>query len=607
MPPEEDIMNRGLGPARQPASATYVNRWAIVIGVSKYKHESLNLRYADRDAEEFYKLLLSPVGGNFKPDHVIKLTNQEATTANVTRALRSFLKKPGRDDLVIIYCACHGTPDFDRPENVYLLTHDADPNDIAGTALPMREIDLSLRENLLSERVVIFADTCHSAAIGGGMGRRSTGDNTTLVNRYLAEVSIARGGIALLTSAEANEVSFEDPRWGGGHGVFTHYLLRGMMGEADLNQNGFVTVGELFEYVRAKVQEATEHRQHPSIGTNPYDRNLPLAITFPSEQLQNQNQEQKQTLEPNFFLSNQSSSEVTRVTSDGRWRRITLNKTSVAILSVISGGIIVGSLFTIKHFSQTTPSTPLETTPPPLEQTDQFDEVNVLVQGLEYVRIYFGPYEIPKLEQKADYRNFARGCLAFLGSKRLKKETYFFRIYGEYIKMKGKVDPDLPDGNLDAKMLKDAMVNAYQLVNGGNNLSFESIVEPDSTQSSEEDKLSSLSSTGLVIRYYPQGDAAIVKAALAPLGQDTLKIGTSNQKPVPSTNAIWFGSQVSLQDVKLIAEKLLQAKIPIQSIRRFSDPTAKPLMIEIGADRGLLSNKPVLKLEDVRNATEFKR
>jgi|GEM_PF-5101692 len=279
-----------------PASyATYVDRWAIVVGVSKYKHESLNLRYADRDAEEFYKLLLSPLGGNFKPDHVVKLTNHEATTASVTRALRSFLKKPARDDLVIVYFACHGAPDFDRPGNVYLLTHDTDPNDIAGTALPMREIDLSLRENLLSERVIIFADTCHSAAIGGGIGRRGTVNNTALVNRYLKEVSTTRGGIALLTSAEANEVSFEDARWGGGHGVFTHYLLKGMQGEADLNQNGLVTVGELFEYVRAKVQEATEYRQHPSIGTNPYDRNLPLAITFPSAQVSIQSSEPTDT------------------------------------------------------------------------------------------------------------------------------------------------------------------------------------------------------------------------------------------------------------------------------------------------------------------------
>ncbi|MCT7975893.1 caspase family protein [Laspinema olomoucense] len=262
--------------------ATYVDRWAIVVGISKYKYEAdkLNLKYAHRDAEELVKVLQSPSGGGFEKDHIVKLVNEEATTANITKALRTFLKKPAKDDIVLIYFACHGTPDIDRPGIVYLLTHDTDPKDISGTALPMREIDLSLRENLLAKRVIILADTCHSAAIGGGMGRRDARDNSNVVNSYLREVSKAKQGIALLTSAETNEVSFEDAKWGGGHGVFTYYLLEGMKGAADRSpKNGIVTVGELFEYVRENVHIQTNNKQHPCIGTNSYDRDLPVAIT----------------------------------------------------------------------------------------------------------------------------------------------------------------------------------------------------------------------------------------------------------------------------------------------------------------------------------------
>jgi len=276
----EDSQNRGLGVAIPTSYATYVDRWAIVVGISKYKHESLNLKYADRDAEELCKLLQTPSGGGFEADHIVKLVNEDATTANITRALRSFLKKPAREDIVLIYFACHGAPDIDRPNIVYLLTYDTDPRDISGTALPMREVDLSLKENLLAERVIIIADTCHSAAIGGGIGRRNAENNSGVVNRYLQEVGTSRGGVALLTSAEANEVSFEDEKWGGGHGVFTHYLLEGMRGAADYKpRNGIVTVGELFEYVRENVQKATGNQQHPCIGSNPFDRNLPIAIT----------------------------------------------------------------------------------------------------------------------------------------------------------------------------------------------------------------------------------------------------------------------------------------------------------------------------------------
>ena len=255
------------------------DRWADIVGVSKYQYPNLNLRYADQDAEELYKLLLTPNGGGFQSDYICKLTNEQATTGNITRALRSFLKKPAREDLVLIYFACHGSPDPDRPGNVYLLTYDTDPNDIAGTALPMEDIDRALKTILHSEKVIILADTCHSAAIGGGIGgRRRVGNDAQVMNRFLQDISRSKGGVALLTSAEANEVSFEDTKWGGGHGVFTHYLLEGMRGAADRDGNGIVTIGELFEYVRDNVKRATDYRQHPSIGTNAYDRSLPIAI-----------------------------------------------------------------------------------------------------------------------------------------------------------------------------------------------------------------------------------------------------------------------------------------------------------------------------------------
>jgi hypothetical protein len=478
----DEFINSPLGTrhaelvATQPSVIkTYAEQWAIVVGVSEYKSASLNLKYADRDAEEFYKLLRSPLGGEFKADRVLKLTNKEATTANITKALRSFLKKPGRDDLVIIYLACHGTPDPDRPDNVYLMTHDTDPNDVAGTALPMRDIDLSLRENLLSERVVIFADTCHSGAIGGGIGRRSVEKPREKVNRYFQEISAAKGGVALLTSAEADEVSLEGVKWGGGHGVFTHYLLEGMRGAADTNKNGFVTVGELFEYVRAQVQEATGFTQHPFIGPNPFDRSLPLAIMSES---------QPGNLGP----------------SPG-----------TETIGIITGGNVV------------TPVKPIE----PAESRISLKAFG-LVGGIVTVSLVFFATLRPT--------------------------------------------PQNP-----------------------------TVTSPSPIA------VTTLSNSKIIICHFPQGDAAKVKDSLGFLGADVLKLCISSIKPEPSTNAIWFGAGVDIQDVKLVAEKLRQKGIPLQVIKPFENMSAKPLTIEVGAYRGLPANTPVLTIEEIRNAKDFRR
>jgi tetratricopeptide (TPR) repeat protein len=259
------------------------DRWAVIVGISKYQHQDWNLKYAHRDAEELYQLLLTSAGGSFASDHIRLLVDEQATTKNIKKALFDFLEKPAKEDLVLIYFACHGSPNPDRPKNIYLLTHDTEPNAIAGTALPMDDIDRALKDTLFADKVIVLADTCHSGAIGGGIGgRRSVEveDISKVMNRYFLNISQSKGGVAFLSSAEANQVSFEDTKWGKGHGVFTHFLLEGMRGAADTDNNGIVTIGELFEYVRDNVKQATDHKQHPSIGTNSYDRNMPVSITF---------------------------------------------------------------------------------------------------------------------------------------------------------------------------------------------------------------------------------------------------------------------------------------------------------------------------------------
>ena len=251
--------------------------WAFIVGISQYQDKSLNLQYAHRDADELYKFLISPSGGCFDTKKIIKLTNKEATTGELFTKLRYFLTKPDKEDVVLLYFSCHGAPNPKQPENIYLLSHDTDPYNIAGTAYPMREIYSSVQETLLAEKVIILADTCHSGAIGVSRGIKSSVSESTVMNAYWQKLSQARGGIALFTSAQNREISFEDTKWGGGHGVFTYYLLEGMRGKA-ANDEGIVTIQNLFEYVRRNVKEATDHQQHPLIGPYGFDSNLPIAI-----------------------------------------------------------------------------------------------------------------------------------------------------------------------------------------------------------------------------------------------------------------------------------------------------------------------------------------
>jgi tetratricopeptide (TPR) repeat protein len=205
------------------------------------------------------------------------LTNEKATSIAVRDALGGFLQKPGPDDVVLLYLACHGSPDPRRRENLYLLTYDTDPDRFAGTAVPMREVRWALKENLQARRVVILADTCHSAGLGGA-GRRAIGDaDAGAVNRFLIEPGALKPGTALLTSAESNDFAQEGKQWGGGHGVFTFFLLKGMERDADDDGDGVVRLGELFEYVKREVEKATDRKQHPWYDPATLDRKFPMS------------------------------------------------------------------------------------------------------------------------------------------------------------------------------------------------------------------------------------------------------------------------------------------------------------------------------------------
>jgi uncharacterized caspase-like protein len=71
-------------------------------------------------------------------------------------------------------------------------------------------------------------------------------------------------GRAIITAARSAEVSIELPELG--HGIFTHYLIQGLRGTADLDRDGIVALHELYQYLEQQVSQksrAVGGNQHP--------------------------------------------------------------------------------------------------------------------------------------------------------------------------------------------------------------------------------------------------------------------------------------------------------------------------------------------------------
>jgi tetratricopeptide (TPR) repeat protein len=257
--------------AAQAAAATAAGpggqTYALLVGISKYKHPELSLQFADADASVFGRLLESPRGGGLASDNIMLLTDDKATTAAVRNGFQDFLKRrAGKNDTVVILVAGHGTVDG---RNAFILTYDADPQDLNSTALPMAELR-SLFEDQLKKvgRVLLFADVCKAGVIGS--------IQSTAVNADVQHLGDVEGDLFGLLASRPKEVSVEGPQFGGGHGVFSYYVIKGLEGAADVNQDGVVDANELIQYVSTQVPTATGNKQHPrEFGT--YDNSMKLS------------------------------------------------------------------------------------------------------------------------------------------------------------------------------------------------------------------------------------------------------------------------------------------------------------------------------------------
>jgi hypothetical protein len=257
--------------------------YALVVGISDYADPGIpDLRYAHRDAFAWRDFLLSAEGGAFQPARVKCLVNEQATRVNIISSISGFLNAAGPEDLVFVFFAGHGTPEQRKKTIPYLLCYDSVPGKYAATAIEMTDLKKKLEDYVNSQRVILIADACHSAGTEGWQQgvRAASGD----VAEYWKKLASSEQGRSIVTASRVGELSREDERWGGGHGVFTYYVLQALRGEADArgrtadrNGDGFVTLGEAFDWAQPKVLNDTQYTQHPYGGAY-VDDSIPLGV-----------------------------------------------------------------------------------------------------------------------------------------------------------------------------------------------------------------------------------------------------------------------------------------------------------------------------------------
>ncbi|MEO0341264.1 MAG: caspase family protein, partial [Bacteroidota bacterium] len=226
---------------------------ALVVGISDYQHEKItDLKYAHRDAEAFATFLQIESAWKAAPEDVVLLTNEAATYAKFINELEAISQKCAPKDRLYIYFSGHGDVEQVSVEKMgYLLFHDVSPTTYAsGGACMVNTLDQHLTDLVLNKgvEVILISDACRSGALAGS---KFGGPEATA-----AAVSSLFSNTVRILSCQPNQVSVEGPNWGGGRGLFSYYLIDGLKGMADEDQNRYVNKFELERYVQDQVRAA---------------------------------------------------------------------------------------------------------------------------------------------------------------------------------------------------------------------------------------------------------------------------------------------------------------------------------------------------------------
>jgi uncharacterized caspase-like protein len=241
-------------------------RWALIIGIGNFVDPAIEpLKYTAADAQSFQDALLDPKVGNFPPDHVHSLLNDQATTVNIKIQLNWLARSAGPDDVVVVYVATHGSSrDLDTVGVNYIITHDTvigpniDPDELYATALPMVEIANAIATRVKAGRAAIFLDTCYSgnAAVKDTKLIAPGIKNAAPSAKMLDHIKQGSGRMVFAASGTEQESLESDTLK---HGFFTYYLVQALH-----QQGGTTPLSKIFDYTQQHVSQtvATEFKQY---------------------------------------------------------------------------------------------------------------------------------------------------------------------------------------------------------------------------------------------------------------------------------------------------------------------------------------------------------
>lgn len=220
-------------------------KFALLVGVSEYESSFTHLPRAAKDISSLEKVLKDTEIGDFPESNITVLSNPQKTEFELS--VYNLFSNRKKEDLLLFYFSGYGiTAQFGDFYFSTCSTRKENGRLVSPTAVSAEFVHKSM-ERSSSQHQVIILDCCFSAAFARGMSAKDASEFNVLNQ-------LGGRGRAVLTACSSIGYSFEDE--GFELSLYTHFLIEALeKGAADLDNDGNISVEELYEYINRKVRE----------------------------------------------------------------------------------------------------------------------------------------------------------------------------------------------------------------------------------------------------------------------------------------------------------------------------------------------------------------
>jgi formylglycine-generating enzyme required for sulfatase activity len=227
-------------------------KYALIIANTEYTDPGLaQLTAPGKDAEDFAHVLNAPDIAAF--DKVSIFTNENVFTLN--EAIEGFFSERKPDDLLVFYFSGHGVRDDSG--SLFLAVKNTNRARLRSTAIKA-DFVREMMDQSRSHRQTIILDCCNSGAFAHGT-KAATGGSMGFAPAFEGKGY----GRVVLTATDSTQFAWEGDKIIGDetdNSLFTHFLVKGLKGEADKNRDGNITVDELYEYAYEQIVNLTPNQ-----------------------------------------------------------------------------------------------------------------------------------------------------------------------------------------------------------------------------------------------------------------------------------------------------------------------------------------------------------